>query len=439
MLNTVSLNVQNAWENRESLGIDQSKQAIEQLFPSSASTPAQSTSVNISGLNKENVQKEIEQTQADIENLTSQKAENDKSIQTTQKEMEALKKQINEAIEKSVQESKKYTDEQQLKILAASMEITAEYVASEGKMTQEEMKHRLSAKLGNIDTNIPASILATLTTADGLICQLNAKAQVLSNLSLTNQNLTNKISSKQNRLVTLNEQLEAIEKAEEERRCDPIGFVADGKICDFIIDRNNDGKFNNESEFLGAQNNWFEMVSLDQNGDNDGKVSREEMENANVKVLVTNEDGSQQIVSVADLGVDEIDLSSYQSSNQSIGNNNQLLGTFGLTINGQNSNDGYNTLDTVNWLDKNYSNMFTDKAEKIGRFATEDGLADSSQLSYNINESILDVINTKNHLNGARTQIDTDFMLLKMNKSYAMNLLPLAIEPEEDDERKKRA
>lgn len=439
MLNTVSLNVQNAWENRESLGIDQSKQAIEQLFPSSASTPAQSTSVNISGLNKENVQKEIEQTQADIENLTSQKAENDKSIQTTQKEMEALKKQINEAIEKSVQESKKYTDEQQLKILAASMEITAEYVASEGKMTQEEMKHRLSAKLGNIDTNIPASILASLTAADGLICQLNAKAQVLSNLSLTNQNLTNKISSKQNRLVTLNEQLEAIEKAEEERRCDPIGFVADGKICDFIIDRNNDGKFNNESEFLGAQNNWFEMVSLDQNGDNDGKVSREEMENANVKVLVTNEDGSQQIVSVADLGVDEIDLSSYQSSNQSIGNNNQLLGTFGLTINGQNSNDGYNTLDTVNWLDKNYSNMFTDKAEKIGRFATEDGLADSSQLSYNINESILDVINTKNHLNGARTQIDTDFMLLKMNKSYAMNLLPLAIEPEEDDERKKRA
>ena len=439
MFNTVSLNVQKAWENREALGIDQSKQVVEQLFPEVSQNAASSSSVDISGLNKEDVQAEIEQTEEEIATLSSQKADNDKNIQNTQQELQEIKKQINDAIENALKESQEFVAEQSAKILAASVEIAAEYVASNGEMTKEEMKQKLYDKLGDVDTEIPSSVLASLTEADGLLGKLCAKTQLLSNYCAYGEKLSNQITCKQNRLVTLNDQLTAIEEAEEARKCDPIGFVVDGKICDFIIDRNNDGKFNNETEFLGAQNNWFEMISLDQNGNNDGKVSREEMENANVKVLVTNEDGSQQIVSVADLGIDEIDLSSYQSSNQSIGNNNQLLGTFGLTLNGKYSNDGYNTLDTVNWLDKNYSNMFTDKAERVGRFATEDGLADSSKLSYNISEDIYDVINTTKRVNDTRTQITNDFTLLKSAKIMALNLLPEAAESEEDEERRKRA
>lgn len=439
MFNTVSLNVQKAWENREALGIDQSKQVVEQLFPEVSQNAASNPSVDISGLNKEDVQAEIEQTEEEIATLSSQKADNDKNIQKTQQELQEIKKQINDAIENALKESQEFVAEQSAKILAASVEIAAEYVASNGEMTKEEMKQKLSDKLGDVDTEIPSSVLASLTEADGLLGKLCAKTQLLSNYCAYGEKLSNQITCKQNRLATLNDQLTAIEEAEEARKCDPIGFVVDGKICDFIIDRNNDGKFNNETEFLGAQNNWFEMVSLDQNGNNDGKVSREEMENANVKVLVTNEDGSQQIVSVADLGIDEIDLSSYQSSNQSIGNNNQLLGTFGLTLNGKYSNDGYNTLDTVNWLDKNYSNMFTDKAERVGRFATEDGLADSSKLSYNISEDIYDVINTTKRVNDTRTQITNDFTLLKSAKIMALNLLPEAAESEEDEERRKRA
>ncbi len=439
MFNTVSLNVQKAWENREALGIDQSKQVVEQLFPEVSQNAASNPSVDISGLNKEDVQAEIEQTEEEIATLSSQKADNDKNIQKTQQELQEIKKQINDAIENALKESQEFVAEQSARILAASVEIAAEYVASNGEMTKEEMKQKLSDKLGDVDTEIPSSVLASLTEADGLLGKLCAKTQLLSNYCAYGEKLSNQITCKQNRLATLNDQLTAIEEAEEARKCDPIGFVVDGKICDFIIDRNNDGKFNNETEFLGAQNNWFEMISLDQNGNNDGKVSREEMENANVKVLVTNEDGSQQIVSVADLGIDEIDLSSYQSSNQSIGNNNQLLGTFGLTLNGKYSNDGYNTLDTVNWLDKNYSNMFTDKAERVGRFATEDGLADSSKLSYNISEDIYDVINTTKRVNDTRTQITNDFTLLKSAKIMALNLLPEAAESEEDEERRKRA
>lgn len=439
MFNTVSLNVQKAWENREALGIDQSKQVVEQLFPEVSQNAASNPSVDISGLNKEDVQAEIEQTEEEIATLSLQKADNDKNIQKTQQELQEIKKQINDAIENALKESQEFVAEQSAKILAASVEIAAEYVASNGEMTKEEMKQKLSDKLGDVDTEIPSSVLASLTEADGLLGKLCAKTQLLSNYCAYGEKLSNQITCKQNRLATLNDQLTAIEEAEEARKCDPIGFVVDGKICDFIIDRNNDGKFNNETEFLGAQNNWFEMISLDQNGNNDGKVSREEMENANVKVLVTNEDGSQQIVSVADLGIDEIDLSSYQSSNQSIGNNNQLLGTFGLTLNGKYSNDGYNTLDTVNWLDKNYSNMFTDKAERVGRFATEDGLADSSKLSYNISEDIYDVINTTKRVNDTRTQITNDFTLLKSAKIMALNLLPEAAESEEDEERRKRA
>lgn len=438
MFNTVSLNVQKAWENREALGIDQSKQVVEQLFPEVSQNAASNPSVDISGLNKEDVQAEIEQTEEEIATLSSQKADNDKNIQKTQQELQEIKKQINDAIENALKESQEFVAEQSAKILAASVEIAAEYVASNGEMTKEEMKQKLSDKLGDVDTEIPSSVLASLTEADGLLGKLCAKTQLLSNYCAYGEKLSNQITCKQNRLATLNEQLTAIEEAEEARKCDPIGFVVDGKICDFIIDRNNDGKFNNETEFLGAQNNWFEMISLDQNGNNDGKVSREEMENANVKVLVTNEDGSQQIVSVADLGIDEIDLSSYQGSNQSIGNNNQLLGTFGLTLNGEYSNDGYNTLDTVSWLDKNYSNMFTDKAERVGRFATEDGLADSSKLSYNIDENIFDVMSLTKRVNDTRTQITTDFTLLKTAKAMAMNLLPTVADSDEDNEEKRR-
>lgn len=439
MFNTVSLNVQKAWENREALGIDQSKQVVEQLFPEVSQNATSNSSVDISGLNKEDVQAEIKKTEEEIANLTTQKAENDKNIQKTQQEMQEIKKQINQAIENALKEAQEYSAEQSAKIVAASMEVAAEYVASNGEMTKEEMKRKLSDKLGDVDTEIPSSVLASLTQADGLLGQLIAKTQLLSNYCAFGEQISGKIACKQNRLATLNEQLTAIEEAEEARRCDPIGFVVDGKICDFIIDRNNDGKFNNETEFLGAQNNWFEMISLDQNGNNDGKVSREEMENANVKVLVTNEDGSQQIVSVADLGIDEIDLSSYQSSNQSIGNNNQLLGTFGLTLNGEYSNDGYNTLDTVSWLDKNYSNMFTDKAERVGRFATEDGLADSSKLSYNINENIFDVMTLTKRVNDTRTQITTDFTLLKSAKAMALHLLPEVADSDEDYEKRRKS
>ena len=438
MIDSVSINVQKAWENRESLGIDQSKQTIEQLFPSSTTNSTTSSSVNISGLNKADVQAEIEQTEEDIKNLTAQKAENDKNIQKAQQEVVEIKDQINEAIEKALKESEKYTTEQSAKILAATTVIAAEYVASNGKMTQEQMKQKLAQQLGNIDTDIPASILASLTEAGGLLGKLNAKTQVLANYCAKGESLSKQIITKQNKLVTLNDQLTAIEEAEEARRCDPIGFVVDEMICDFIIDRNGDGKFNNESEFLGAENNWFEMISLDQNGNNDGKVSAEELENADVKVLVTDKDGSQSIVSVAELGIDEIDLSSYQNSNATIGNNNQLLGTFGLTINGKYSNDGYNTLDTIDWLDKNYSNMFTDKAEGIGRFAAT-GAAEETSGTYNINENIMDVINMTKRVNDARDQINTEFSLLKTVKTYALNLTPQEIEKKEDEERKKKA
>lgn len=83
--------------------------------------------------------------------------------------------------------------------------------------------------------------------------------------------------------------------------------------------------------------------------------------------------------------------------------------------------------------------MFTDKAERVGRFATEDGLADSSKLSYNISEDIYDVINTTKRVNDTRTQITNDFTLLKSAKIMALNLLPEAAESEEDEERRKRA
>ena len=48
---------------------------------------------------------------------------------------------------------------------------------------------------------------------------------------------------------------------------DPIGYTdSNGNTFDFVIDRNNDGVFNNASEFLGAIGNWSEMEKLDKDG-----------------------------------------------------------------------------------------------------------------------------------------------------------------------------
>src|SRR5699024_9224287 len=73
------------------------------------------------------------------------------------------------------------------------------------------------------------------------------------------------------------------------------------------------------------------------------------------------------------------DLNSYNELNQEMDNGNALLGTFGLTFGGEKI-EGYNTLDTLDWLDDNYE--FSDKDMGIGRFAQSETIVQDDQSSY---------------------------------------------------------
>ena len=110
------------------------------------------------------------------------------------------------------------------------------------------------------------------------------------------------------------------------------------------------------------------MAALDTNGD--GKVTKDEM--SGLKMVVTNSDGTQTVQNAADLftETDSINLNSYNAVNQDLSNGNTLLGTFDLTFNGEKIDNGYNTLDKVDWLDDNYD--FSDKDNGVNRFAKDE-------------------------------------------------------------------
>jgi hypothetical protein len=387
MVSSVNLStgIQNAWDVRNDRKVDQSTQIIEPVFePAQADAAAESRDLAT-------VEADIAQTESELARLNEEKTRVDEQIAEREERAETLKKQIKTQIAKALDEAAEYTKAQKEEIDAIVDNLITKF--ENGEITKEEMQEQLGTALIDIKPELSEAVKAIMTGVDVLLDELKSVAAELNGLYIRSDALQGQINVTTARL----EKLET-EKANcpppEPVRCDPIGFVVDGKICDFIIDRNKDGKFNNESEFLGAQSNWDEMVALDVNSD--GVVSAEEMKNAGVQVLVTNEDGTQEIVDVDNdaLNVEKVDLASYQSANEELGDENTLLGVFGITVAGRQA-DGYNTLDTVDWLDKNYSNMFTDKAERKGRFANADGLAASQPGKFNISELFSEIFELK--------------------------------------------
>lgn len=135
---------------------------------------------------------------------------------------------------------------------------------------------------------------------------------------------------------------------------DPIGFEANNKKYDFIEDQNNDGKFTNSSEFVGADYDWTDLLKYDLN--NDGKINGNEL--AKLNVLVTDKaTGKSSVTSALKAGINEIDVDSYQSVNQNKKEGNFLAGIFNVIFNGQNVT-GEQTYESEDFLKKNYSQAF---------------------------------------------------------------------------------
>jgi len=312
---------------------------------------------------------EVKELQAKIKSLNEEIATNNLELNSLKGSIEHLEKIVEEEITEAIKESEEIEAEQKENAADIVKSELNKYTNANGEITYEAFQDNVATKLDELqgDGNTQLSrVVLKIMDAESNMAVLKNYMGKFSDLIQANKTLDEKVA-------TTNDELEiACENCTcDANRCDPIGFSVDGKRYDFFVDDDNNGKLSNETEFLGADNGWQEMANLDTN--NDGKVTADEMKD--LKVVVTDESGAQTVANAAELfgEADSIDLTSYNAVNQDMDNGNTLLGTFSLTFNGQNVNDGYNTLDKVSWLDENYA--FSDKDEGINRFAQGNTIA----------------------------------------------------------------
>lgn len=313
---------------------------------------------------------EIQALQQEITSLNLQITSNNSQLQTLKPLIEKLQAEIEDTIEKAINESEEIAEDQKeeaARIVKSELEA---FTSAEGEMSYEDFQSNLGYKLDALssDGNSKMSqVIRNMMNAESKMDTLKAYVAQMGSLIKENAQLSDQVSLKAADLTQLKAELSA-EDDPDCQKCDPIGFTSGSSRYDFFVDKDSDGKLSNEKEFLGAQDGWNEMVALDKNGD--GKVTKDEM--SGLKMVVTNADGTQSIQNASELFSDNdaINLKSYEAVNQDMSNGNTLLGTFDLTFNGQEIDDGYNTLDKIDWLDNNYE--FSDKDNGINRFAKDE-------------------------------------------------------------------
>lgn len=315
---------------------------------------------------------EIKAAKAKLATLNSQIASNNHNMQVLEVTIEALQEEVKEQIEQAIEESKEIQEDHKKESQQVVDIALTEY--SSGSITYEEFQERIRSSLNDKETSTQrklGDVVCDLIDANNKMSLLKSYVADLSELQTNNDLLVEEANATKVSLDELEkEQLENASEGDPDASCtDPIGFSTDTARYDFFVDSDKNGDITNENEFLGAADGFSEVSALDT--DNDGKVTAAELDAGNVKVIKTNQDGTQEVVSASEVFTadgDGIDLSSYQGTNQDIGNGNTLLGTFNATMNGQ-TMDGYQTLDSNEWLDENYE--FTDEVEGKGRFAQD--------------------------------------------------------------------
>ena len=281
------------------------------------------------------------------------------AIQSIQKEIEGL-------IEAAIKDSEEIQEDQKEESAKIVKEELDKYASSEGEITYDDFQNNISDRLntlaGSTDSKL-SSVVLRMINAEGKMGVLKGYMDSFKTLVDANADLAEQVETLRAAAASADDGCEDCEA----KRCDPIGFTVNGVKYDFFVDKDEDGKLSNETEFLGAKDGWAEMTALDTDGD--GKVSVSEM--GDLKVVVTGADGKQEVKDAKDvLGADDsVDLNSYKAVNQDFEDGNTLLGTFSMTFNGQEVKDAYNTMDKLSWLDENYE--FSDEDKGINRFAKD--------------------------------------------------------------------
>ena len=316
--------------------------------------------------------KEIKEARAKLTKINTQISDNNREMQALEAEIVTIQSEVEEQIEDAIEESKKIAKEQKQEAKDVVKKQLDAYTSSNGDMTYDEFKQNVSKDLKGV-SNDGSSKLADVVCD---IIDAQRKMGVLTRYVEKMGDLTKETEKLGEQSKKAAKELEDLIKKESDKpdddpsRTDPIGFSSSVSRFDFFIDKDKNNDITNEQEFLGAKDGFSEIVALDTN--KDGIVNRDELKAGNVSIIQTNKDGTQQIKKLSDVftsNTDGIDISSYKSTNEDIGNGNSLIGTFKTSIGGK-TLDGYQTLDTLDWLDNNYE--FSDEVAGLGRFANGD-------------------------------------------------------------------
>ena len=331
-------------------------------------------------------------TDAEIEDLKDQKEANQEIMEQLKGQIVDLRKKVKEKIDEAIEKMEDISEEQKEKARQIVADKLAEYEEKKANgdenATPAQLSGDIAAALGSegfsqaMQTSVSDLVQADVDLAmmDGLLSQLNTRIQL-------DKDLDSQIAAKEQEAKAAAETAVATQQ----KCCDPIGFQTnDGVQVDFFVDADGDNQINDVTDFLGAkdtEDGWNEMAELDgENGTKDGTIESEELAAADVKAMVTKADGTQVAMSMDEFEAEfgnleinatkdaEIDTSVAGPKNFSDDEKNQMLGTYSLTLDGEDLK-GYQTLDSVEWLDDNYkiTNGIEGAPETIGAAAAQSG------------------------------------------------------------------
>ena len=302
---------------------------------------------------------ELEKIKEEKEKLEASKKENLEKMDKIEEKIKAKAEAAEEHIlEAAKQQEQQVADNEEQSKQVLNEQIAA-YVAANKEggdgMTRDQLQENIKAALPALPG--AGDAIAALTAASEEVNEMDSYLSELNDLVQATKNIDCQLSA-------LNEAETAAQKAAEEAAankqcCDPIGFTvgegADQVRYDFIKD---DGNFDTTSDFLGAKDNWAEMEALDTDGDK--VVTAEELKAGGIKAVKTDAQGNKTTVDAAEeFGKDfSIDLNSYKqggthSAIDTSTGKQELKGTFDVKIGDQTIN-GYNTLDDTSFLEQTY-------------------------------------------------------------------------------------
>ena len=368
--------------------------AEEAISGTSATTEASGTTATAgTGAASEEIKEELEE-------LEAKKEENIEKMEKIEDEIESLAKSAEEHImeaAKAQDAAVKEHEEETKAVLDENIQayINANKEGGEG-MTRDELQKNIKAAMPN--TPEIADAVAALTAASEEVAEIDNCLGELNKLITDTQLIDDEIELKTQEYEAAVQE----ETCPPPTNCEPQGFQdSEGNQYDFFIDKDGNGDLSNESEFLGYEGGkegqeaaWSEMTDLDTNLD--GIVDANELTAGGVMVYKTDANGNQQALTIEEAFGEDSDLAisttQHEEAKEGVGpnnfntgvgsENNELWGTFDVTLNGETLN-GYQTNDDLEWLKNNYD--FTDYANEDSLTESESAIEYSEELEPHVN------------------------------------------------------